>query len=40
MDNARILRLADSVALVEYPRLELKDTVNVSSNSQDTEIKV
>jgi hypothetical protein len=40
MDNARILRLADSVALVEYPRLELRDTVNVSSNSQDTEIKV
>jgi len=36
MDNARILRLADSVALVEYPRIELKDT----AKAQDTEIKV
>jgi hypothetical protein len=36
MDNARILRLADSVASVEYPRLELKDT----AKAQDTEIKV
>jgi hypothetical protein len=38
MDDSRIVRLADSVAVGKYPRLELKDRIRVSPDS-DAEIE-
>lgn len=39
MDDSRIVRIADSVAVGKYPRLELKSRVRVSPDS-DAEIEV
>ena len=40
MDNARIMRLADALSGVMFPRLELKTTLGVFPDPWDTEIKV